>query len=57
MLEVLPVVITIFEVWLWLGIMPGVGSIGKVETIKEWVHHHSHSGHCAEDYKIVTNYG
>ena len=50
----LPVVITIFLGVLafnWLGIMPGVGSIGKVETIEEWVHHHSHSGHCAEDYK------
>jgi len=47
----LPVVVTIFLGVLafnWLGILPGVGSIGKIETIEEWVHHHSHSGHCAE---------
>jgi F-type H+-transporting ATPase subunit a len=47
----LPVVITIFLgvlVFNWMGILPGVGSIGKIETVEEWVHHHSHSGHCAE---------
>ncbi|MBC78297.1 MAG: hypothetical protein CL745_01650 [Chloroflexi bacterium] len=50
----LPVVITIFLgvlIFNWLGILPGVGSIGKVETVEEWVHHHSHSGHCGDDYK------
>lgn len=50
----LPVVITIFLgvlIFNWLGILPGVGSIGKVETVEEWVHHHSHSGHCADEYK------
>ncbi|NCG35009.1 MAG: F0F1 ATP synthase subunit A [Dehalococcoidales bacterium] len=47
----LPVVITIFLGVLafnWMGILPGVGSIGKIETVEEWVHHHSHSGHCSE---------
>ena len=47
----LPVVITIFFAVLafnWLGILPGVGSIGKIETIDEWVTHHSHSGHCSK---------
>jgi len=24
----------------WVGILPGVGSVGRVETIYEWVHHH-----------------
>lgn len=40
----LPVVITIFLGVLffnWLGILPIVGSIGRVESIEEWVHHHA----------------
>ena len=24
----------------WVGILPGVGSIGKIESIEQWVHHH-----------------
>ena len=24
----------------WVGILPGVGSVGRIETIYEWVHHH-----------------
>jgi F-type H+-transporting ATPase subunit a len=24
----------------WVGILPGVGSIGKIESIQQWVHHH-----------------
>ena len=54
----LPVVITIFLGVLafnWMGILPGVGSIGKVETIEEWVHHHSHSGHCYDVAKGSEN--
>ena len=54
----LPVVITIFLAVLafnWMGILPGVGSIGKVETIEEWVHHHSHSGHCYDVAKTSQN--
>ena len=38
-----------------MGILPGVGSIGKVETIEEWVHHHSHSGHCYDVAKGSEN--
>ena len=25
----------------WVGILPGVGSVGKIETIEQWVHHHA----------------
>jgi len=41
----LPLVTTIFLVVMfsnWVGIMPGVGSIGRIESIEEWVHHHIH---------------
>ncbi|MBC63498.1 MAG: hypothetical protein CL746_04135 [Chloroflexi bacterium] len=41
----LPLVTTIFLVVMmsnWVGIMPGVGSIGRIEDLDEWVHHHSH---------------
>ena len=24
----------------WVGILPGVGSVGRIETIEEWVYHH-----------------
>lgn len=24
----------------WVGILPGVGSVGRIETIGEWAHHH-----------------
>lgn len=24
----------------WVGILPGVGSVGRIETIEEWVRHH-----------------
>jgi F-type H+-transporting ATPase subunit a len=27
----------------WVGILPGVGSIGKIESIEQWVHHHAES--------------
>ena len=39
----LPVVTIIFLVVLftnWTGILPGVGSIGRIETIDEWIQHH-----------------
>ena len=39
----LPLVTAIFLVVLisnWVGVLPGVGSIGRVESIEEWVHHH-----------------
>ncbi len=39
----LPVVTIIFLIVLftnWVGILPGVGSIGRIETIDEWIHHH-----------------
>jgi len=26
----------------WVGILPGVGSVGRIETVEEWVHHHIH---------------
>jgi len=41
----LPLVTTIFLVVMmsnWVGIMPGVGSVGRIEDLDEWVHHHSH---------------
>ncbi|MDP6666105.1 MAG: F0F1 ATP synthase subunit A [Dehalococcoidia bacterium] len=25
----------------WVGVLPGVGSIGRIESIEEWVHHHA----------------
>ena len=37
--------ITIFLVVMmsnWVGIMPGVGSVGRIEDLDEWVHHHYH---------------
>ena len=40
----LPLVTAIFLVVLisnWVGVLPGVGSIGRVETIEEWVEHHT----------------
>ncbi|MBT4943218.1 MAG: F0F1 ATP synthase subunit A, partial [Chloroflexi bacterium] len=40
----LALVSTIFLVVMiinWVGILPGVGSIGRVESIEEWVHHHA----------------
>jgi len=40
----LALVSTIFLVVMiinWVGILPGVGSIGKIESIKQWVHHHA----------------
>lgn len=40
----LPLVTTIFLVIMminWVGILPGVGSIGRIESIEEWVHHHT----------------
>jgi hypothetical protein len=24
----------------WVGILPGVGSVGRIESIEEWAHHH-----------------
>jgi F-type H+-transporting ATPase subunit a len=40
----LPLITAIFLVVLmsnWVGVLPGVGSVGRVETIEEWVHHHT----------------
>ena len=40
----LALVSTIFLVVMiinWVGILPGVGSIGRIESIEEWVHHHA----------------
>jgi len=42
----LALVSTIFLVVMiinWVGILPGVGSIGKIESIQQWVHHHAES--------------
>jgi len=42
----LALVSTIFMVVViinWVGILPGVGSVGRIETIDEWVHHHIHA--------------
>lgn len=39
----LALVTTIFLVVMiinWVGILPGVGSVGRIESIEEWVHHH-----------------
>ena len=39
----LALVSTIFLVVMiinWVGILPGVGSVGRIESIDEWVHHH-----------------
>ncbi|MCX8277305.1 MAG: F0F1 ATP synthase subunit A [Dehalococcoidia bacterium] len=39
----LALVSTIFLVVMiinWVGILPGVGSVGRIETIDEWTHHH-----------------
>jgi len=39
----LPLVLAIFLGVLvsnWLGVLPGVGTIGRVETIQEWMEHH-----------------
>ncbi|MBN4064561.1 F0F1 ATP synthase subunit A, partial [Dehalococcoides mccartyi] len=40
----LALVSTIFLVVMiinWVGILPGVGSVGRIESIEEWVHHHT----------------
>jgi len=39
----LALVTTIFLVVMiinWVGILPGVGSVGRIESIEEWAHHH-----------------
>jgi F-type H+-transporting ATPase subunit a len=39
----LALVSTIFLVVMiinWVGILPGVGSVGRIESIEEWTHHH-----------------
>ena len=44
----LPLVLAIFLGVLasnWLGILPGVGTIGRVETVEEFVHHHLADDH------------
>ena len=41
----LPLVLVIFLVVLfanWLGTMPGVGTIGRIEPVEEWVEHRLH---------------
>ena len=51
----LPVVVIIFFVVLasnWLGILPGVGTFGRVETIKEWV-----DLHAEDELKILMDTG
>ena len=40
----LPLITAIFLVVLvsnWVGVLPGVGSVGRVESIEEWVEHHT----------------
>ena len=40
----LALVSTIFLVVMiinWVGILPGVGSVGRIEKIEEWAHHHA----------------
>ena len=40
----LALVTTIFLVVMiinWVGILPGVGSVGRIEKIEEWAHHHA----------------
>src|SRR3990172_12212184 len=49
----LPLVLTIFVTILvanWLNILPGVGTIGRVETIEEFLEHHISS----EDKKEIA---
>ena len=51
----LPLVVIIFLVVLfsnWVGIMPGVGSIGQIETLSDWVHHKEHQ----IESEIIENY-
>ena len=63
----LPLITTIFLVVLmsnWVGVLPGVGSIGRVETIEEWVEHHAeglvgeveedHPGYNAEQVEVIA---
>jgi len=63
----LPLITTIFLVVLmanWVGVLPGVGSIGRVETIEEWVEHHAealvgeveedHPGYSAEQVEVIA---
>ena len=65
--QFLPLVTAIFLVVLmsnWLGVLPGVGSIGRVESIEEWVEHHSedlaaqveeeHPGYNAEQVEALA---
>ena len=51
----LPLVVIIFLVVLfsnWVGIIPGVGSIGQIETLSDWVHHKEHQ----IESEIIENY-
>ena len=51
----LPLVVIIFLVVLfsnWVGIIPGVGSIGQIETLSDWVHHKEHQ----IEFEIIENY-
>ncbi|MBI21511.1 MAG: hypothetical protein CL780_04615 [Chloroflexi bacterium] len=51
----LPLVVIIFLVVLfsnWVGIIPGVGSIGQIETLSDWVHHKEHQ----IESEITENY-
>ena len=63
----LPLITTMFLVVLmsnWVGVLPGVGSIGRVETIEEWVEHHAeglvgeveedHPGYNAEQVEVIA---
>jgi F-type H+-transporting ATPase subunit a len=63
----LPLITAIFLVVLmsnWVGVLPGVGSIGRVESIEEWVEHHAeeltaeveeeHPGYNAEQVEAIA---
>ncbi len=46
-----PLVMTIFLFVVtanWLGILPGFGTIGRIETVEEVIHHHEKDGHEAD---------
>ncbi|HBO89230.1 MAG TPA: hypothetical protein DD460_00670, partial [Acidobacteria bacterium] len=38
----------------WVGILPGVGSVGRIESVSEWVNHHCH--HCLYDSDSDSGY-
>lgn len=55
----LPVVIGIFLIVLfsnWMGILPGIGTIGRIETVEEFVEHrvHDREGEVEKDASATT---